>query len=406
MMVSPRSWNLLSRAAGVVLLAGLLAPGVAAQEGAPPPGPPPAEAEAPLLPGAAEEPQAGDDPNPFFSIEDIPPPRGRVPVEVHGRIDLTLLHFDDRRNVDGFPRHRVDLLSPAVSLEWNPLPRLFLRTEVEYDGLDSKVELDQLLMRTDIPQLGGYLDVGLTYVPFGIERFYYSPPTNPLVDRPSPFRRIFPGSYSDVGLFLVASHGGKQLEAGRREWKVKGEFAVTRGLRGPDRDDRPDDLFEENDELQVVGRLGVEPFTGFQVGASGLIVHFDVGSTHRRLDLIGIDATWRGDQEYIRAEMLYGTVERGVTAGGDFERDGLYIEGYRRLTLGLPWLEAVEGVVRFDSLDENSKVRDFRDVERWAFGLNVVPRPGFRVKSEIILSRERGTEIDNDGFLMQAEVHF
>lgn len=344
-------------------------------------------------------PQAGE--NPYFDLDDLEEgPLESLPFELHGRADVTWAHFGDSRNVNGFDRNFFNTLSPALSLQWEPIAGYRLITEIEYSGREGKAELDQLVAEVDFWDGRGQLGLGRTYIPFGIERHFYSPASNPLVDRPSPFRRVFPGSYADIGVFL----SGELLNEDGRGFEA--EFAVTRGLVGPERDDRADGFIRADDETQWVGRFGLNITPRLEVGASGLLTWFESVDVHRRLDLYGVDILWRSEFEHVRVEYVGGHVEEPRRFGGDFHRKGWYIELYRRFPFDLPYFQAIETVIRFDALDEDSRVRDFRDVERWAFGFNWIPHRHFRLKLEYEISDERGHEISNNAFFTQLELHF
>ena len=133
------------------------------------------------------------EPPPEFDLGDLPDffdadPIAEEPrLTIHGTIDLTLILFDSEENLDGFPEDRLTLLEPRISLAYDWTDRTRLLAEIEVDGLDWELEVEQLNLRHS---LDDHLDVtaGVFYVPFGIERHYYAPATNPLVDRPSPFR--------------------------------------------------------------------------------------------------------------------------------------------------------------------------------------------------------------------------
>ncbi|MGE3163918.1 MAG: hypothetical protein AB7O52_03365 [Planctomycetota bacterium] len=339
--------------------------------------------------------------NPYFELEDLDEsPLAGLPFDVHARADLTVAHFGDSRNVDGYDRNFVNTLSPALSARWEPYEGYRLLTEIEYSGRDGKLEVDQLLVEADFLAGRARLGTGLTYVPFGIERRFYSPVSNPLVDRPSPFQRVFPGSYSDIGVFLS---GGLNGESGRG---FEAEVALTRSLRGPRREDRADGFLREDEEGQMAGRLGVQVTPHLAVGVSGLITWFERYGVNRRLDLYGVDVLWQTEFEHVRFEFVGGHVEEPRLRGGDFHRSGWYVEFYRRFPIDRPYLKAIETVVRIDSLDEDSRVRDFRDVERWAFGINWVSTRHSRLKFQYEVSDERGHEISNNAFFTQLEVHF
>ena len=348
--------------------------------------------------GGDETDEAAAADNPFFSADDLV---GAPPVstlQLHGRLDLTYGHFEDSRNLDGFDRDFINTLSSALYLSWDPVDRVRLLAEVEFEGVDSEVVVDQALIR--FGERPRRIDFGISYVPFGLERRFYAPSNNPLVDRPSPFRRVFPGTFNDFGVLLAY-----KLE--RDDGRFAGiEAAVTQGLDGPERDDRPD-AFDDVDDLQIAGRFALGLLAGFELGVSGLVVWYeDDARRHRRLDFFGVDLLWEGEDHHIRFEYIEGAVEQGGAAGGNFRREGWYIEGMRRFRFDRPWLEGIEAVLRFDSVDENSRARNFRDVDRWAFGLNWLPHVDWRVKTQYEISDERGREISNNAFFTQIEYHF
>lgn len=361
--------------------------------------------------------------NPFFDVGDLVEEEAYPRLTVSGRVDVTWWHFESSKNVDGYKRNDLNLLSPALSFAYHHDERLSAHTELEFDGQEGELEIDNLFLRyaprTASSAWDFEFDLGSEYIPFGIERYYYSPVSNPLVDRPSPFRRVYPGSYSDVGAFARADYTGVG-------WSSRTEVAVTRGLRGEDREDRGDGVLRAHDAPQASGRLGIE-FTPrslapswfgeawgtWSAGVSGLYV--DVprrnGKGHRALDLLGVDVVWErtyesGSRSRLRFEYLEGGFEGRPTEGGSIRREGWYLEAYHRFELHRRWLEALEAVARYDSLDANSRVRDRYDVDRWAFGFNWIPHPRFRLKTEVVTSRERGRAIDNDGVFVQFEYHF
>ncbi len=353
---------------------------------------------------AQETTPAQSDPPPFFDVEDISEPESEDPFQIHGRFDLTYWHFENSSNIDRFEQEEVNLISPALSLSYRLTSHLKVATEIEFDGLSGELEIDNLYVRGETATSHGFMfrtDLGVHYIPFGIERRYYSPATNPLVDRPSPFRRIFPGSYSDVGLFTATTYkrGGSTTTL---------EVAVTRALRGPDRDDRGTGRVRKYDQPQLSGRVGFEPRDGVSIGVSGLITNVERrgGSGHRRLDLIGLDAAWASDGWMARFEYLEGGFDGRASEGGTIRRDGWYAELYRKFSFDREYLQAIELVTRYDTIDENSRVRTFRDANRWAFGLNWIPHSQVRLKTEAVLSKERGDQIANNGLFVQLDLHF
>ena len=345
------------------------------------------------------------EPPPEFDLGDLPDffdadPIAEEPrLTIHGTIDLTLILFDSEENLDGFPEDRLTLLEPRISLAYDWTDRTRLLAEIEVDGLDWELEVEQLNLRHS---LDDHLDVtaGVFYVPFGIERHYYAPATNPLVDRPSPFRRVFPGTYADLGLHL---HYERPVPEG---WSMVVEGAVTRALEGPTRDDRPK-FSDDIDTVAPSGRLGFIAPGGLRFGTSALTARYDDGvGGHEDLRLHGVDLSLHHGLWIFRAEAIWGRVGRAASAGGDFDRYGWYAELYRRFPNLPPWGRAFEGVVRFDDVEVDDSVRDAQDVRRFAFGWNWVFDDHWRLKTEFLVSREDGESVANDGRFIQLEVHF
>ena len=337
-----------------------------------------------------------EDVSEFFDLEDFESPRK---LTFHGSIDLTFVQFEDSQNIGGFPRRRLTPFEPKLVIRYTPGERHLFLTEIEVDGLDWELELEQFSYRF-LPNPSTELGVGIQYIPFGIERFYNSPARNPLVDRPAPFKRIFPGTYADLGLFL------RSERTFASEWRVTFEAALTRSLEGPTRDDRPDP-FDEIDQVQPSGRIGISSPYGLSAGVSALHSRYEDGvGGHEELTLTGLDLSYRYGETIVRAEAILGEVGRPDAEGGDYDRYGWYAEIYHRFPGLIPWGEAIEAVVRYDELEVNDTVRDFRDIRRFAFGLNWVIDESWRLKTEVSISKEDGDSVANDGRFIQLEYHF
>lgn len=338
---------------------------------------------------AAEETPAGE----YFLPADVAGPLDLLPLRVQLRLDLTYVHFEDSDNLDEFDGDDLLPLNPALRLEYELDESFRLVSELEYEGHDHSFDLDELFLRAESEALHSRVDLGVNVIPFGIERFFDSPVTNPFVDRPSPFRQIIPGTYSDWGIFLQTE---LEEEAGRG---LEAELALTRALK---REGRPsnDDFPDSSDSLQVSGRLGAELLPGARIGVSGLVTHPESGE-FRGARLFGVDVAWQRELYYVRAEYVGGIFERSQQRGPDLHRRGWYAEVYRRIPFDQPWLVALEAALRVDSLDDDTRKRNSHDVTRYAVGLNWVIREGLRLKTEYLISDERGDEIGNNGLFVQ-----
>ncbi len=129
------------------------------------------------------------EPNIFFDPDDITTrPWYSLPIdlELHGRFDLTWFHFESDQNLDGSDEDFFNTFNPALNIYWTLDERFSLRTEIEFEGDEGRFELDQLILRTELPEIAGSADLGITYVPFGLERFFYSSTTIPSSIAPPP----------------------------------------------------------------------------------------------------------------------------------------------------------------------------------------------------------------------------
>lgn len=322
------------------------------------------------------------------------------PWEIHGRIDLTLAFSEGTNAVDGFHQADVLPLNPGLNVNYRFLRIFSAGAEVEWDGLEDEVELDRAFLGMEIDS-HLRIRVGRDIVPFGIERHAYSPAFNPLVDRPAAFRAVFPGTFSDYGLFA----GGVYKHPDG--WQVGYEAALSRGLvdefDGEGVTERMDD---PNESPQFSGRLSFSPTETLTVGASYLVGNYD-DANDQQLDFSGVDASYEFYGLRLRGEWVAGGVERPSAEGSDFHRHGWYLQALRRWEL--PWKipRALETVFRFDEIDADSSVRDRLDLQRYSVGLNVeILENRLRLKTQLEWTDERYDDFANNAIYSQLELHW
>ncbi len=327
--------------------------------------------------------------------------------ELHGRGSLISAFYpkSDERTVDGVTGHTFSLSSIAIFLGLRITDDLWVKTEVEYVGEDGgEIELDLAVLEWEAVEKLLTVSVGINYVPFGVERFYYAPNRNPLIDRPAPFRRVFPGTYGDLGVFVK---GRLDTESG---FGLRWELAVVNGLRGPERDDRPtletNIVRDNNDDKAVAGRLGAVLRPGLEIGASGYVGRHD-DDARRLLHLFGVDLRAEVGGFRLVAEYVLGNVEEERLNGGSFHRWGYYVTLVYRWEPEVFAIDWLEGSLRIDGIDGDSRVRDHLDVDRLSAGLGWSPVEHFFVKLEYQWAFERGgSEIDNDLFFIEVGAWF
>ena len=178
----------------------------------------------------------------FLKLDEIDVREVR-PWTLRLRADATFAFFESENNVEGFEEEQVISWNPAVYSEWRFTDALALALEVDYDGIIEQLGSDQAHVRFEALKDLLTLKVGRNYFPFGLEKSYYSPLRNNLIQRPAAFRVIYPGTYADNGIHLL----GKYTHSSGR---VLGyEAAVVQGLRGFRREDLPGPLDLRDNDL-------------------------------------------------------------------------------------------------------------------------------------------------------------
>lgn len=336
------------------------------------------------------------------NIEGIDTSTVASPFNLHGRIDFSLIHFSNRKNVDKFGRGFFRPLAPALFLSYEFSDSFSALAEIGYEGDEGAIEVDQIVLDWRPFKEILKIRLGNSYFPFGIERMSYAPSHNKLVDRPSPFRRIIPGTYSDVGLFLSGSFFRDDGLG------LKYELAITNGLEGPERSDRQEGG-ENNDNKNVGGRLGLVPMPGLELGFSYTVQEYDNHQKYQ-LDFWGTDLSFNkrisSGEIDLRGEYLESHVEQSRMRGGNYRRHGWYFQTAYKHFYNRKLLDHLEYIVRYDSLDDNSNARNYRDVRRWALGINWSPIKNLRFKTEYEINDEKYHEIPNNGLFWQLEYHW
>ena len=317
------------------------------------------------------------------------------PFQFHGRVDLTAAVVEEGGGVDDFREFDIFPLSPALLFSYRFLTILKADVEVEWEGLEEEIEVDRAVLEAEIFDEKLEIKVGRDVVPFGIERFRYSPSMNALVDRPAAFRKVFPGTFPDYGVFTSSRWTHPD------GWGVSAETSLSFGLQsGYDAEAVPEPPEDHNSNKQFTGRLGFRPLESLEVGASYLYCEYDRLST-LAVDFAGFDVSYKFYELEARAEWIGGDVERAPADGGTFHRKGWYLQLERRWPLPFRFPQALRTVIRYDSIDANNHEQDALDLRRYAFGLNFELMPRLILKIEHEINDERHDEIANDAYFCQ-----
>lgn len=387
-----------------------------------------------------------------FDISEFLEEKKVGPIEWHGRLEGRYIQTGSTRNIDNNDLSTFEQSTFALWAGIDITKNIEVISELELEpagGQEQDVRLDQARLTWDLIKLPtsptlqpeyalpwGLIEKGILsftfgkfYYPFGIERFSYSGPVNKLVDRPSPFRQIIPGTYSDVGAKV---HG---LVPIYQEVALRYEAALTNGLAGPLRSPIREDRqnTDNNRNKQAGGRLGFSLADWVEIGSSFITGKYDSDSDED-MNFIGADAHITYDNVKLlsstteeifdlRGEYVFNHFNQATKVGPDFSREGWYVQTAYKFEFHKPLLNYIEPVFRYDSLDDDvakfaslgkrfknpnfamRKLKPVLEVNRYAFGIGWSPFKHFRIKGEYEISDEQDIpEVNNNAILYEMTI--
>lgn len=266
-------------------------------------------------------------------------------------------------------------------------------TEFEFENAFEKAEVDKFELDWNIYEEKLVFRIGKFYYPFGIERFVTHAPSNKLIDRPTPSKKIIPGTYSDVGVELYG-----EIPFLNNKMEFIYELALTNGLKGIGGRGRQEFVDDNNDNKALGGRLGLEIMECFGIGGSYSSGKYDDDEKYK-IDFVGADISFEKWGFEMRGEYIRSNVERSTEMGGDYDRDGYYFQASYTYSPKRNYLNYIEGVVRFDSVDPNDLETNDEDADRVAIGVNYSPMDYARIKFEYEMENEATETPEHKGFV-------
>ena len=122
--------------------------------------------------------------------------------------------------------------------------------------------------------------------------------------------------------------------------KLKYEIAVTNGLEGPDPKD-VQQLWDNNSNKAIGGRLGYECLPGLEIGGSYSRGKYDEGNK-LDIDFLGVDIQFKRGNLEVSGEYITGQVEQEEADGGDYLRNGYYLQTSYKYPFHLNYLKYLE----------------------------------------------------------------
>jgi hypothetical protein len=337
-------------------------------------------------------------------IEALPEPaRAPAPgparaVSIEGYSEFT---FEDLGDGDS----QFDVLRFVPRISGQLAPDLRFTAEIEFEHLGDvekggEIAVEQAvldyLMR---PELN--LRAGGLLVPFNQLNILHDGPLRELTSRPLVDRVIVPTTWTEPG---VGVHGNLRTRGGTtvnyETYLVNGlgpGISESRGLRSA----RRRGLDDNNRNKAWVGRVGVVPMSGLEIGVSGYEGKWDDDS-RLSLSMVGADWSYRRGAFKFLGEWVQVDVERDAMAIADGvppELEGYYAEVSYRMGRWTP-------VIHFSRIDPDTSLVSRYDVDRLVLGLNYRPTDRSMVKVEWQRNREEVDEVSNDGVAASVTHYF
>lgn len=334
-----------------------------------------------------------------------------------------------------FDQHRLILQIAGDIVE----DAIGFKTEIEFEGGGADASfLSGNEIVVEYGEVHFYLDdrinvkAGALLVPFGRFNRLHDSPLRDLTDRPLVNRYIVPTTWVDAGIGIYGAFNSEEVTVSYDVMLGNGlddDFSSTPG--GGFRGNRNSLRRDNNDNKQVIGRIGVQPYFDFadvtEFGFSFGYGMYDDASEHTIL-MLGFD--WRiavGPFEFL-GEYAFIDLERDaaqIAAGAPGQASGYYLQvnwhffpdSWRD---GGAWTNDQSTftlVTRFgmadtdDSgtgVDRGSRGAAFRDdLKRLTFGVNYRPVEGTVIKFEYQFLLEDGVRgADNDRIVMSIATYF
>ena len=262
--------------------------------------------------------------------------------------------------------------------------------------------------------------MGVVVVPFGRVNVLHDSDVREMTDRSLYARHIVPTTWSDTA---IGAHGYfelKDFEINYEGYVMNGlssTITANNGLRSA-RNLQEDD---NNVNKAIVGRVGVSPFLGLELGTSGYYgAYSDDGE--QKIKMLGFDGLWKWNSFEFLGE--YALVKLDVLASQATvipeEMYGYYLEAryntapqFLKNILGKfkqPTLTYFARIGAIDTDVDNTTSADASrtntERSRFAFGFNVRPISHVVYKVEYHINEEQGRKVDNNTFLASVAVGF
>jgi hypothetical protein len=363
-------------------------------------------------------------------------------VNIYGAVEYFKFGDKDAQ----FDARHVELL-----LDLHPTDRLRAFTQIRFERL-ATIDDDDEFRQGDIEVHQGWMEyaindyfnprVGVVLVPFGRYNLESFDHVQELTLRPLMNLRVVPSTWSEPGLgFTGTANLGERLGGlGLRDFALDYQFFLTTGLTNDIRDHRglrdARGAYEadNNNNKATVGRRGIRPLKGVELGLSSYLGEYDTVGHHINgfdvdgkvtvgpFDLLGEYAVFdlkeggfRGDTGASPISITTAIVPESLRGGHVEAHYRFWFDFLDKTFLGRKFQDPTfTASARYDQvrLDDDSDAGSGPNVQgRWTVGLNYRPVPTWVLKFDYIIDNQVKTEtLDSDrdthGFIASVAAAF
>ena len=331
-------------------------------------------------------------------------------------------YMDTELHVGGssteFRAHRLVL---GVSSQLHD--RVLFSSEVEYeyggqingddDSKPGELKLEQAWVDLKIND-DHAIRTGIVLMPFGRLNILHDSDVRDATQRPIYTKYIVPSTWRDTGTGLVGDVDAGDWEINYEAYFVNGFNSTAASANISDKDGirniRPNFKDDNNEDSAFIGRVGVSPFIGFEVGLS-YYTGSHTADNNQDVSMMGLDLYYKsGPWEFIaegaEVGIQGGSVSRmsGFYAESryhffpEFFKDTFFGRGFSRPTF--TWFS------RFSQVDTDESVVSQYDRTQITLGLNYRPMETLVYKIEYEINNEAVNETYNNALIMSVAVGF
>ena len=314
------------------------------------------------------------------------------------------------KNANYFRAHRF-ILNASSRIHSN----ILVNSEIEYeyggDGTnDGEIKIEQAWV--DIRFSDAFTHrAGIVVIPFGIVNIQHDSDVRDSTERGLYAKYIVPTTWMDTG---VGAHG--VFDLGNMELNYEGyivnglkdAISSTKGIRNA----RPSFKTDNNKNKAVVGRVGVSPQLGIDLGFSYYTGKYNDANT-AEISMFGLDARYKKGPFEVLSEWAQNSIQKSISEPEKMR--GYYLEGRYHLTG--PWLKnciigksykrpVITLFARYGVVDLDTDSDDKYDVTQTTLGFNYRPVETVAYKLEYEMNQEKASVIDNNKWIASVAVGF